>query len=167
MPKELAEAIRKRGYDLETFVLEAIERSLELDPSEEIVTRLEIAKHMLKRAREELDRGDAVQASEKLYKAVEECIKVLACIENLEECKKAREEGVWWTKLLSKAARKLSRALGNELILEAWSQGYDLHIHGFHEHSLELEEVRESLPSIEKLVSYVEELVKRRLTKSP
>ena len=58
---------------------------------EELETRMEIAEYMLRRAREELEQGDPVQASEKLYKAVEECIKVLACLEDLEECR--REAG--------------------------------------------------------------------------
>ena len=69
------EAIRRRGFDLESFVLEAVERMLELDPCEEVEARLEIAKCMLRRGREELEKGDPVQASEKLYKAAEESIK--------------------------------------------------------------------------------------------
>ncbi len=78
--------------DVEAIIIEAVQRSLNLDPEEELETRLEIAKHMVQRAKEELERGDAVQASEKLYKAVEECIKVLACLHDIEECKRAREE---------------------------------------------------------------------------
>ena len=70
-----------------------------------------IAEYMLERAREELKRGNPIQASEKLYKAVEECIKTLACLEGLEECERARREGQWWTKLLSRAASKLARKL--------------------------------------------------------
>jgi len=165
VPKGLAEAIRRRGFDLESFVLEAIERMLNLDPSEEIEARLEIAKHMLKRAREEIEKGDAIQASEKLYKAVEECIKILTCIEGLEECRRAREEGGWWTKLLSRAARKLALRLGEKIVLEAWSQGYDLHVHGFHEHSLGVDEVKESLPTVEQLIKFTEEKVKHYLEK--
>ncbi len=160
VPERLIKAIRRRGFDPESFVLEAIERMLELDPREEASMRLEIAKHMLRRAKEELERGDAVQASEKLYKAVEECIKILACLDGLEECRRAREEGGWWTRLLSRAARRLALRLGEKLILEAWSQGYDLHVHGFHEHSLDVREVEESLPVVEKLVDYTERKMK-------
>ena len=69
--------------------MKLFQRSLNLDPEEELETRLEIAKHMVQRAKEELERGDAVQASEKLYKAVGECIKVLACLHDIEECKRA------------------------------------------------------------------------------
>jgi len=166
VPKGLVEAIRKRGLDLESFILEAIERMLELDPNEEIEARLEIAEHMLKRAHEELEKGDAIQASEKLYKAVEECIKILACLKNLEECRRAREERSWWSRLLSKAARKLTLHLGESIILEAWSQGYDLHVHGFHEHSLNVDEVRESLPTIEKLMNYTKKKAKQHTRKT-
>jgi len=69
IPERLARLIRGRGVDVESFVIEAVEKSLELDPQEELFTRLEVAIHMLRRAEEELGRGDAVQASEKLYKA--------------------------------------------------------------------------------------------------
>ena len=39
-----------------------------------------------------LAKGDAVQASEKLYKAAEQCIKILAERHELPEYKKAEEE---------------------------------------------------------------------------
>jgi len=159
IPRSLVEAIRRRGFDLESFVLEAVERMLELDPRE---ARLEIAKYMLRRGREELEKGDPVQASEKLYKAAEECIKILACVEGLEECRRAREERGWWSKLLSKAARRLALRLGENLVLVvAWLNAYDLHVHGFHEHCLGVDEVRGSLPAIEELVSYTEERIKQ------
>lgn len=163
IPEQLVEAIRKRGFDPESFIVEAVERMLRLDPREELETRVSIAEHMLRRGREELEKGDAVQASEKLYKAVEECIKALACLEGLEECRRAQEEGGWWSKLLGRAAHKLSRRLGEPVILEAWEAGFDLHVHGFHEHAYSVEDVRESLPPIEKLVEYTKRYVDRRL----
>jgi len=160
VPRVLIEAIRRRGAEPEAFILEAIVEKLARDPREELWARLAVAEHMLRKAREELQKGDAVQASEKLYKAVEECIKIFACLEELEECAKAQDEDRWWTKLLARAARRLSRLLGEDLILEAWSQGYDLHIHGFHEHALDVEDVRSSLPVIEKLVDYTRRRLK-------
>ncbi|HIP66356.1 MAG TPA: hypothetical protein EYH08_07535, partial [Pyrodictium sp.] len=77
------------------------------------------------------------------------------------ECRRAREERGWWSKLLSKAARRLALRLGENLVLVAWLNAYDLHVHGFHEHCLGVDEVRESLPAIEELVSYTEERVKQ------
>ncbi len=153
MPRKLVEAIRRRGrVDIESFIIEAIERALNLDPAEEVETKIAVAKHMLMRAKEELRRNDAVPASGKLYKAVEECVKALACLEGLEECEAARREGQWWTKLLSRAARKLSALLNEPLILIAWSQAYDLHVHSFHEHGLDAVSVSSSLPVTEKLM---------------
>ncbi len=164
IPEKLVEAIRRRGrLDIESFVLEAVERALGLDPREELEARLAIAEHMLRRAREELGRGDAVQASEKLYKAVEECIKILACLEGLEECRKAREEGQWWSRLLARAASRLSRRLGEPVILEAWEAGFDLHVHGFHEHAFDAEDVMLRLPPVENLVEYTKRRLRERL----
>jgi hypothetical protein len=60
-------------------------------------------------AKEYVERGDAVQASEKMYKVVEECIKALAQQYNTPEHQAAVKEGRGWTQLLGKAARGLSR----------------------------------------------------------
>ncbi|AEM39657.1 PaREP1 family protein [Pyrolobus fumarii 1A] len=166
IPEKLAKLIRDRGFDPEAFIMEAIEKYLELDPQEELEARIAVAEHMLMRAREELLEGDAVQASEKLYKAVEECIKVLACLRGLEECRKAQIEGTWWTKLLARAASKLAKIEKNPLILDAWSLAYDAHIHGFHEHSLDPEDIEQRLPRAEELVKYTREALERAKRKS-
>lgn len=94
----------------------------------------------LEGVKEELQKGDPVQASEKLYRVAEECIKVLACLKGLEECKRA-QRGTWWAKLLVGAASKLARLEKMSLILEAWSLAYDAYVRGFHEHSLDSEDV--------------------------
>ncbi len=154
IPESLAKRVAEKGVDPEAFIIDAVERALNLDPHEELEVRLDIAKYMVKRAREELEKGDAVQASEKLYKAVEECIKVLACLEGLEECRRAREEGGWWTRLLARAAARLSRMLGEELIVRAWSYAYDLHVHGFHEHTYSVEDVKPRVRVVEELLEY-------------
>ena len=143
-------------------VLEAIERMLELDPGEEVETRLEIAKRMLRRAREELGRGDPVQASEKLYRAVEECIKILACLEGLDMCRRARGEGGWWTKLLAQAASRLAQRLGEKLVLEAWLNAYDLHVHGFHEHAYTVEDIEPRVEVVERLITYTKNRLKQQ-----
>ncbi|MBP1448969.1 MAG: hypothetical protein JZD41_02980, partial [Thermoproteus sp.] len=44
----------------------------------EEVKRLELAEKLLEEGLELVRRGDSVQASEKLYKAAEECIKAMA-----------------------------------------------------------------------------------------
>ena len=163
IPRRLYEEAVRRGIDVESRIIELLAKDLGLDPKDEAPLHLELAERFMSEGMELLRRGDTIQASEKLYKAVEECIKALACLEGLEECRRARDEGGWRTKLLSRAARKLSLRLGEGLILEAWSQGYDLHVHGFHEHGLGVEEVRESLPVVERFVNYVENVLRDRV----
>lgn len=162
LPEKLVKAIRSRGLDPEAFVLEDVGERLDLDPAEEMWTRLEVAEYMLRRGREELARGDPVQASEKLYKAVEECIKILACLEELNVCRRAREEGGWWTKLLAQAASRLTRKLGEKLVLEAWVNAYDLHVHGFHQHAYTVEDVESRVEVVERLVTYTRTRLERQ-----
>ena len=70
-PGEARGGYLEEGFDPEAFVIEAVERVLELE------ARPAIAEHMLRRARE-----------------------------GLEECRRAGEEGGWWSKLLGRAARR-------------------------------------------------------------
>ncbi|WP_244403827.1 PaREP1 family protein [Pyrolobus fumarii] len=167
IPGRLPEAIRRRGFDPESFIIEAVEEKLGLDPREELEARVAVAEHMLRRARDVLEKGDAVQASEKLYKAVEECIKVLACLEGLEECRRAREEGGGWSGLLARAASRLSRVLGEQLVIQAWEAGYNLHVHGFHEHAFDPEDVKQRLPLIEGLVEYTRSRLREKKRGEP
>jgi len=70
--RKFVEAILSRDFDLETFVIKAVEESLDLDPTGEVWARLKVVKYMLKMwYRRALGRGDLARASEKLYKVVE------------------------------------------------------------------------------------------------
>lgn len=104
--------------------------------------------------RDYINRGDPIQASEKLYKTVEECIKLLADKYMLPEYVEAEREGRWWSRLLAKAARRLARESGEARIKDAWAGAYDLHVWGFHEHSLSIEDVNQEIPYVEWLVNY-------------
>jgi len=68
-----------------------------------------------------IEKGDAVQSSEKLYKAAEECIKALAEHFNLEEVKAAEDKGRWTVTLLEKAVGKLVEKLGMDVEI-AWAE---------------------------------------------
>lgn len=70
-----------------------------------------------------VDRGDVIQASEKRYKAAEEAIKGRARIS----------------------------LLGKE-IRHYWDSAWTLHVEGFHEAKLDLEEVKERLEDVKRLV---------------
>ena len=84
LPEVLAEKLRRLGIDAETYVLDLLVRALKLDPGEEVRVRVELARRFLDEGRSLVDR-DPVQASEKLYRATEECVKVLAQYLNLRE----------------------------------------------------------------------------------
>ncbi|MEM2409948.1 MAG: PaREP1 family protein [Thermofilaceae archaeon] len=121
--------------------------------------RLELIKLLLAEAEEFLMKGDAVQSSEKLYKAAEECVKALSEIFELEEVKAAEERGRWTVTLLEKAVRKLTDKLGMEVQL-GWDAASHLHVWGFHEAKLDREDVERRMPIVKRLV----ELLERQLT---
>jgi len=162
VPKRAVERARELGLDLESIAIEVLLRELKLDPAEEIETRLELAKGFLDEAKSYIVRGDAVQSSEKLYKAAEGCIKVLAQLLNIPEVAKARELGRWFTWLLDKAARSISKTLGEHRVKSAWDAAYSLHVWGFHEAKLTVEDIEIDVPQIEWLIEYTEKLVKEQ-----
>jgi hypothetical protein len=131
----------------------------EVDPKVALEARVELAEKYLAEAEEHLARGDAVQASEKLYKVVEECIKALAQRYNTPEHREAAREGRWWAQLLGKAARRLARELSEPRITDAWSRAYDVHVWGFHEAKYTVEDVKEDVGYVEWLLNYVKQRV--------
>lgn len=94
---------------------------------------------------------DPIQASEKLYKVAEDCIKLLAMLREITQYKKASQKDHWVTRLLNEAADELGNIYGEEL-RDAWSKAYELHVRGFHEEAMTLDEVREGATRIEDLV---------------
>jgi len=100
-----------------------------------------------------VERGDPVQASEKLYKAAEEAVKVLAKRLALPECEEA--EGRWTTTLLFSAVRRLSESV-NPQVANWWHAAWFLHVEGFHEARLSVEEVKFRVKFIEELVRFAE-----------
>ena len=121
-------------------------------------TRIKLAGKMLRDAEEYLARGDAVRASEKLYKTVEECIKLLAQLYSLPEYEKAVREGRWWTQLLGKAARRLSKRLSEPRIADVWARAYDVNVWGFHEAKYGVEDIRGDIQYAKWLIEYVKKL---------
>ena len=84
VPRRLVEEIEKRGLNLEDTIIEALSKALNFDPKTIAESRLELAERYLAEGRSLVDK-DPVQASEKLYKAAEECVKALAMHFNLED----------------------------------------------------------------------------------
>jgi len=121
---------------------------------------IEFIEEFLAEGNEYIKRRDPVQASEKLYKVVEECIKALAEKWGLPEYDEAKKGGRWWSRLLTRAARRLARETGEAKIKDAWAGAFDLHVWGFHEHSLDIEDVKQEIPYVEWLLNYTREILK-------
>jgi len=117
--------------------------------------RIEFIRHLLIEAEEYLARGDAVQSSEKLYKAAEECVKALSERLSLPEVKDAGEKGRWTVTLLERAVRKLTDKIGIDVQL-GWDAANHLHVWGFHEVKLEVEDVKARIPLIRRLIELTE-----------
>jgi hypothetical protein len=105
--------------------------------------------------KEYIAKDDAVQASEKLYKAVEECIKVLAERYKLPEYEKAENDGRWRSYLLAQAAGRLADDLKNKEVEDVWARAFNIHVWGFHEGKFGVEEIKRNVPSVEWLVNFV------------
>ena len=113
--------------------------------------RVKLIERLVDEAASYLEKGDAIQSSEKLYKSAEECIKVLAERFSLEEVKAAEERGRWTVTLLEKAVGKLVNKLSTDVEL-GWDAANYLHIWGFHEAKLDAEDVKRRVPIIERLI---------------
>ncbi len=102
-----------------------------------------------------IEKGDAVQSSEKLYKVAEECVKALSEHFRLEEVKVAEERGRWTVSLLEKAVGKLTDRVGLDVRI-GWDSANYLHVWGFHETKLDVEDVKTRISIIERLIELTE-----------
>ncbi len=152
--EELIRVAEERGIDVEDLIINAI-RSRSNDPTESIRIRLELARRFMTEAREYMSKGNSIQASEKAYKAAEEVVKALAEKYGLPEHHQAIKEGKWYTHQLSTAANKLSRILGN-WVLNGWSSAYLLHVWGFHEAKLGVDDIIGYVDEVERMVKEAE-----------
>lgn len=118
--------------------------------------RIGLIRRLLGEALSYMEKGDAVQSSEKLYKATEECVKALSERFGLEEVKAAEEKGRWTVRLLEKAIGKLVDKLSVDVEI-GWDAANYLHIWGFHETRLDVEDVKRRVPFIKRLIELTEE----------
>ena len=112
---------------------------------------VELTLRVLDEAKECIEKKDAMQASEKLYKASEEALKLLSAKFGLQEYEESKKKGRWTTPLLFSAVRKLSEKV-NPDIVNCWDHAWFLHVEGFHEARLSIEEVKFRLRFVEELV---------------
>ena len=115
----------------------------------------------------ELADKDPIQATEKLYKATRECIKVLAEHPRLEEVlARAREKEGWTVLDLYEDAREAATRLGG-WVLDAWDHAWTLHVWSFPKAKLNTAAVKLRTPYIEKLVRETAKILKNTGSKPP
>jgi hypothetical protein len=116
LPKRVVDELEKRGLDVEDLVLRMLSRELNLDPEIVAEARLELAEKYFADGKELVDK-DPVQASEKLYKVAEECVKALAIHYNLEDIlRNVEERGRWTATDLEKAVKEISKRVDEPFI---------------------------------------------------
>jgi hypothetical protein len=151
LPKRIVDELERRGLDVEDFVLRLLSEELNLDPKTVAEARLELAERYLAEGRELVDK-DPVQASEKLYKVAEECVKALAIHYNLEDILgNVERRGRWTVTDLEKAVKEISRRV-DELFVSLWDHAWVLHVWGFHEAKLDSESVKMRMKYIESML---------------
>jgi hypothetical protein len=127
VPSKLVEEARRRGFDVESLVVDLLVRTLNLDPQVAVEAHLELSLKYLDEGRALVDK-DPVQASEKLYKAAEEAVKALAIFYNLQDVLAGVEEkGRWTVSYLEKAVEAISERLGG-WFLQSWDRAWALHV---------------------------------------
>jgi hypothetical protein len=159
VPSKLVEEARRRGFDVESLVVDLLVRTLNLDPQTACEVHLELSLRYLGEGRALVGK-DPVQASGKLYKAAEEAVKALVIFYNLQDVLAGVEEkGRWTVSYLEKAVEAISERLGG-WFGEAWDRAWALHVWGFHEAKLDSKAVEIRLPYVERMVLEAERVIR-------
>jgi len=90
LPKRLVDALEANGLSVIDVIFAVL--GDKLDPGVVAEARIGLAEKFLDEAREYIAKGDAIQASEKLYKVAEECVKALAEVLRVPEAEEALEK---------------------------------------------------------------------------
>ena len=108
---------------------------------------------LVKKAENRLRNDDPVFAAEKLYKAAEESIKILAIKNEIAE----EDETKWNTYKLNECAKALAAFYGKNL-KDNWDIAlHQLHMEGFHENNLKPEDILVCIHNITDLIEIVED----------
>ncbi|MEM0040738.1 PaREP1 family protein [Thermofilum sp.] len=127
-----------------------------LDP--EIKKYLDLAVSFLEEGKSFVEKNP-VQASEKLYKAAEESVKLLALYLGVSDVlAQVRQRNRWTVTDLEKAVEAISQKLG-DWFMASWDTAWALHVWGFHEAKFDSEAVKIRLPYIEKIVEEAKKIV--------
>ncbi len=153
--EELVRKAEKKGINVEDLIISAIAKK---DPQEGLRIRLELAEKYMNEMEDYLKKGDAVQASEKAYKVAEEIVKALAEKFNTSEYQQFIKEGRWHTYLLGKASNTLASKVG-DWILNGWSNAYFLHVWGFHEAKLSVNDITSYINKVREMFEEAKKLL--------
>ena len=157
VPESLVREARRRGVDIEDVVVRVLSRILGLDPKREAVARLELAERFLEEALSYIERSDAVQASEKLYKSAEKSVKASAVLLGLSDLlERVESKGRWTVTDLERAVRALDKRVPGARAW--WDSASYLHVWGFHEAKLDIDSVRARVGDVKKLLEVVKRL---------
>ena len=141
LPDALADKLRElveRGITPEELIIEALGG---LNPHEKAEAYWEIAEHYLKRAEEELSKGDLREASEKVWSAAALAVKASAYER---EGRRLTSHGELWAYVAK--LKKEEPVLGG-----LWRTAISMHVN-FYEGWAPEEEVREALSKVRELV---------------
>jgi hypothetical protein len=126
--------------------------------SPEIKKHLDLALTFLEEGKSFVEKNP-VQASEKLYKAAEESVKLLALYLGISDVlSQVKQRDKWTVTDLEKAVETISKKLG-DWFGEAWDRAWALHVWGFHEAKFDSEAVKIRLPYVERIVEEAKRIV--------
>jgi len=148
--RRVREAAEKHGMTPEEYIVDLLTR--DLDPKERVREYLEATRSLISQAREELERGDLRQASEKIWDACALAIKAYALARKGLRLESHRE--LWLYK------NEVARELG-DWVRTAFLKADSTH-KNFYEELATREDVEDSLREVEKLVSAISEHIKRQ-----
>jgi hypothetical protein len=126
--------------------------------SPEIEKHLDLALTFLEEGKNFIEKNP-VQASEKLYKAAEESVKLLTLYLDISDVlSQVKQRDRWTVTDLEKAVETISKKLG-DWFGEAWDRAWALHVWGFHEAKFDSEAVKIRLPYVEQIVEEAKRIV--------
>ena len=159
IPKIIVDKIRELNVDIESYIIEVILQNIKLEFNEELEIHVKLSEKYLRDGKELIDK-DPIQASEKLYKAAEEALKVLIMRNNIEKIlKKVKERGRWRVDDLFEGVSELRKIFGDD-VRRWWSTAWELHVWGFHEAKATKEYVEERIEDIKKFLELTERVIR-------
>ncbi len=142
--KRVREEAEKLGVSIDEYLIELLSQGL--DPKDRALEYIEVAKELLREAREELDKGNVRQAAEKVWGAAALAIKAYAY---WREGRRLSSHGELW-----EYKRRLAKELGR-WISDAWAHANAMHT-CFYEGWCAREDVEDALNQVEKLVREID-----------